>query len=93
MLSLGSRDAASVCASTSRLVVLSLLTMAVGVGCPSSKSGMQLYAAGLTAGDVNGVLYEVVCDNGITATEYVPMDPSGLPSHVDDDLDGPDPGS
>jgi hypothetical protein len=54
---------------------------------------MQLYAAGLTAGDVNGVLYEVVCDNGITATEYVPMDPSGLPSHVDDDLDGPDPGS
>ena len=76
--------------------LIAVATMVViGAGCPGGGNGnsdpegnMQLYAAGATAADVNGVLYEITCDSGFTATEYVSMDPSGLPPHIDPTLAG-----
>lgn len=59
-----------------------------GDGTPAPEGKLDLFAAGATAADVNGVLYTITCDTGFTATEYVPMDANGLPPHISTDLAG-----
>lgn len=63
-----------------------------GSGAPTGvdkapKSGLHMVVSGL-ASDVAGVLYEVTCAGGFTATQYVPLETEGLPAHVDQTLAG-----
>ena len=52
-------------------------------GTLDQTGNLQVVSQAVTAQDVAGILYEIVCDDGTTSTEYVPMEDEGLPEHID----------
>ena len=70
------------------LLLMAFMAVCLSAGCSESKSGIQLRISQLSAEDVQGVLYQISCDTGFTAIEYVPIDPNGLPAHIDGDMAG-----
>ncbi len=62
-------------------------------GCPPDGGAgpfglLHVQTSGLTSADVNGILYELECDDGTSMSEYVPVAPQGLPEEIDPALAG-----
>ncbi len=80
--------------SRASIVLSVLLTISLGLvacgpsGTPDETGNLQVVSQAVTAADVAGILYEIVCEDGTTATEYVPMEDEGLPEHIDLTLAG-----
>ena len=56
---------------------------------PAPTGTLSLTASGLSATDVVGVLYDIVCESGFSVSQYVPFEAGvGLPPHVNPDLAG-----
>ena len=79
----------------SRIHTAVVLAVALGalatVGCPDDDNPqfglLSVSAQGMSEGVV-GISYEVVCEDGTTASAYVPLEEEGLPPFIDEDLAG-----
>jgi hypothetical protein len=76
------------------LLLVAFLASSLTLGCSEEPSGIQLRTSGLSTVDlpdgaeIQGIMYQISCDTGFTATEYVPVDPNGLPAHIDANMAG-----
>ena len=80
-----------------RAATIAALAFTLAAGCGTSDEAtagggpegkLSLFAAGASVDDVVGILYQITCDSGFTATEYVPLMADGLPAHISTDLAG-----